>query len=80
MANINIEAAINRADADLQKALGQIPHSGISARDALRISNTAAGIAIMAARIDAEARAVMGDRSAGSLVKKIRKALGFTYP
>ena len=81
MANVNVPAALARASADLEKALKQISmYSGVSAAQAMLIDNEATSIAVMAARIAAEARATRGDRSASRLVRAVRKALGFTNP
>lgn len=81
MANVNVPAALARASADLEKTLKQISmYTGVSAAQAVLIDNEATSIAVMAARIAAEARAARGDRSASRLVRAVRKALGFTNP
>jgi hypothetical protein len=81
MANVNVDAALDRAYKDLLKALQQIKmYSGINKKKALMTDNTASQIAQLAVAICVEAREVMGDKSAGRLLRDVRKALGYTVP
>jgi len=81
MANINIKKALERISKDLEKTAHHAHlYSGVSAKDAEYIDNMATAIAVQATHLSAMARESQGDRSAKSLVTKVRKALGFTYP
>lgn len=81
MANLNVIKRLNRATMDLREILVFIAqYHGVPRTDAMSIDREATEIATIAVRIAAEARAAMGDRSAGNLTKKVRKSLGFTYP
>jgi len=55
-------------------------YSGIDAKEADIMDNIATGIAEMAAGIAAEARTKAGNRSGKTLVRNVRKALGYTVP
>lgn len=80
MANIRIKAALDRISRELSAVrYHAIQYSGISAKDAIAIDNLATAIAEEAAIIAAEARQTRGIK-ADTLVTKVRKALGFTYP
>lgn len=81
MANIRIKPALERIGADLSRVRKHIiMYSGVSAKDAMLIDNMATAIAEEAAIIAAEARRAQGMTNANTLVTKVRKALGFTYP
>ncbi len=81
MANIRVRAALERIGRDLNAVALQVQHySGVNQQEAFAIDNMATVIAEQATAIAAEARARAGDRSAGRLVGKVRKALGFSYP
>lgn len=81
MANINVRKRLEKVSNDLQKIATHIAqHSGVDPKDAPYIDNTSTGIAELAAKISAEAREKMGQRNSHSLVKGVRKALGYTYP
>ena len=83
MANIRIKAALDRIGDDIQKVAKHAEfHSGIEEKDALLIDNMATDIAIAATRLAVMARKARGlpERSGESVVKGVRKALGFTHP
>jgi hypothetical protein len=82
MANINIRAALTRIGDDLTRVRNYTVQYGyISKEDAGIIDRDATAIAELAAEIAQVARKAAGQRVApGSLLKKVRKALGFTYP
>ena len=81
MANIRIKPALERIGSDLSRVRKHIAmYSGVSAKDAMIIDGMATAIAEEAALIAAEARRAQGSSDANTLVKKVRKALGFTYP
>ena len=81
MANINPEKALERARVELHKAFVQFrDYSGIDKDKARIIDNTAIDIAVMATAIAAEARLTERNMSGKGLVRKVRKALGFTVP
>lgn len=81
MPNPNVRKRLDNISDELQILLEHvIQHSGVSEKDALAIDNRCCDIAEMAARIGAEARARQGNRSSKTLVRDVRKALGYTYP
>lgn len=81
MANIRVKTALERISYEMSRVREQISHhSGVSEKDARLIDNMATDIAVEAAVIAAEARRVQGMTNANTLVSKVRKALGFTYP
>lgn len=87
MANIRVKAALERIGAELSRVRSQVSYSGISKKDARLIDNMATDIAVEAAMIAAEARAVNleglnmpASRAPDRLVMRVRQALGFTYP
>ena len=81
MANIRIRAAIEKISNDLNKVAEQISqYSGIDAKDARFVDNIATDISVTAAQIAAMAREVQGNTSGETLVRKVRKSLGFTNP
>jgi hypothetical protein len=81
MANINIKAALTRIGDDLVRVRNYtIQYGHISPAHAGIIDRDATAIAELAAEIAEVARKAAGQRVArGSLLKKVRKALGFTY-
>lgn len=81
MANIRVKSRLDRIASELALIRSQVmSYSGVDAKDARQIDRDATAIAEEASRIAGEARKAMGDRSAAGLVKRVRKALGFTYP
>lgn len=81
MANIRVLHRLDKITRELRQVLEHITqYHGVPREEAMAIDREATEIATVATRIAADARAAMGDRSAGHLTKKIRKALGFTYP
>jgi hypothetical protein len=81
MANINVKKRLERISDDIDQVLKHIAqYSGVDRKEAPFIDNLATGIAQQASRIAAAARATEGDRTAPNLPKKVRKALGFSYP
>lgn len=80
MANINVLKRLQSIETELNAVRRHVQqYSGIDARQALAIDNTATSIALEATRIVMEAQQKQGIKS-GNLFKKIRKALGFTNP
>ena len=55
-------------------------YSGIDKKEADRIDSSAMAIAEHAARVCQQARKVLGDRSGPTVVKAVRKAIGYTVP
>lgn len=81
MANINIRKRIENISNDLEELIKHVKmYSGIDARDAVFVDNVATDIAAEAADLASIARAAQGQTGHSSLVKRVRKALGFTYP
>jgi hypothetical protein len=81
MSNPNVRKRLDNISDELdQLAQHVLHHSGVSAKDALAIDNRCSDIAEQAARIAAEARAAQGNRSGETLVRDVRRALGYTYP
>ena len=82
MANINVKAALTRIGNDLARVHKHILYyRGVGKVDAGIIDRDATAIAELAAEIAEIARMDAGQRiTHGSLLKKVRKALGFTHP
>jgi hypothetical protein len=81
MPNIRVRQAIEKISNELNKVGEHIQlHSGIDAKDARFIDNVASDIAQTAAQIAAIAREVQGNTSGETLVRNVRKSLGFTNP
>lgn len=81
MPNPNVRKRLDNICTELDMLAEHVAlHSGISERDALAIDNRCSDIAELAAKIGAEARARQGNRSGKTLVRDVRKALGYTYP
>jgi len=82
MANMNVKKRLESIDAELRAVLFHVKqHSGVDARQAVLVDNAATCIVESAAAIAEVAREAQGIRERpGSLVRKIRKALGFTRP
>lgn len=57
-----------------------VQYGGIDKSQANAIDNLATDIAEIGAAIAREAREANGDRGAKSLVKRVRKVLGYTHP
>lgn len=89
MSNPNVRKQLDKIAGELDN-LGRhvVQYSGISAKDAHYVQNACSQIVQMAGRLIEEAelveRAGGGGVSPGrgkrGVVKKLRKALGFTYP
>ena len=81
MANIRVRASIEKISNDLNRLAEHISqYSSIDAKDARFVDNIATDISVTAAQIAAMAREVQGNTSSETLVKKVRKSLGFTNP
>jgi hypothetical protein len=83
MANVRIKAAIERISNDIDKTVkAAVMYSGVEKKDAISVGNTASEIIQQAARLLGLARIAEGYQPGEDekLVKKIRKALGYTYP
>lgn len=81
MANINVRKQIESISNDLDRLYKHMhQYTEISAKDATFVDNVATDIAVTAAAIAAQAREAQGQRGTSSLVARVRKALGFTYP
>jgi hypothetical protein len=81
MANPNIRKRLDNISDELDMLVEHVlQHSGVSAKDALAIDNRCSDIAEQAARIGAEARLRQGNTSGETLVRDVRRALGYTTP
>ncbi len=81
MPNINAKVRLERIAAEMEKITQHVVlHSGVDAKSADFIEWRCQEIIQSAARIAQEARKAQGNQSYKTLVTKIRKALGFTYP
>ena len=81
MANPNIRKRLDNIADELDMLVQHVvQHSGVSAKDALAIDNRCSDIAEQAARIAAEAREAQGNTSGKTLVRDVRRALGYTTP
>jgi len=81
MANPNIRKRLDNIADDLDMLVQHVvQHSGVSTKDALAIDNRCSDIVEQAARIAAEARAAQGNTSGETLVRNVRRALGYTIP
>lgn len=81
MTNPRLKQQLERISNDLGHLLKHVvQYSGIAEGDAVFVDNLASEIAETAARIGAEARRELGDRTTGRLVKNVRKSLGYTKP
>lgn len=79
MTNINVKKQLENVNDDLARIVEHIRlYSGVDIKDARLIDNMASNIAEMAAVLGAMARESSGNRSAKTLVKKVRSALGYT--
>ena len=80
MANIRVRGALERISTALVRVIKHVEHySGISAKDARLIESLADGICEGGARLAMAAKAAQGIRDP-NLVKRVRKALGYSYP
>ena len=80
MANIRVKPALEKIDNDLARVVEQIVHySGIDQKNARFIENAASGICQAAARIVEIAQSTQGMKYPDT-EKKVREALGYTYP
>jgi hypothetical protein len=81
MSNMNVLKRLDRIETELSAVRHYISiYHGVPASEATHVDRRAERIIETAAEIAVMAREAMGNRSAKSLVTKIRKALGFTYP
>jgi len=81
MANINVKLSLAKTAQDMRKIVKHVVmYSGIDEKQAREIDDDATEIAEIAAEIASHARQAMGNKSAGSLRKSVRKVLGFTAP
>jgi TPP-dependent pyruvate/acetoin dehydrogenase alpha subunit len=81
MPNIRVRARLERLSTEVEAIRAHVvTSSGVSASDAREIDNRCAEIIQAAARIAQEARHASGDQSYKTLIERVRKALGFTYP
>jgi hypothetical protein len=83
MANIRIRPAVERISNDLDKTVkAAVMYSGVEKKDAENVNNTCMEIAQQAARLAGLARLAIGYPAGEEqkIVKKIRKALGYTIP
>lgn len=81
MPNIRIKSRLETLADELQTVLQHvIQHSGVSPKDAMAVDNRCCEIAEMAARIAAVARETQGNRTADTVVRDVRRALGYTHP
>jgi hypothetical protein len=81
MANIRVRHALERIEVGLSRVAKFIEHyHGIPEKDARAIESAAAGIIQVAARIYAMAQKAQGIRGSDTLVKRVRKVLGYTSP
>ena len=82
MANLRVKQALERLSNELASVVKQVEqYSGAGdSHEAIYIDNLATDIAESAARIGAAARMSIGDRSGKTLVKSVRKSLGFSRP
>jgi hypothetical protein len=80
MPNIRVRQAILRIQTEINRVGHHIvQYSGIDKKDALAIDNAASDIATTAAQIAELAQQAQGVRTTGAK-RRVRKALGFTYP
>jgi hypothetical protein len=81
MANPNVRKRLDNISDELDMLVKHVvQHSGVSEKDALAIDNRCADIVEQAARIGAEARLRQNNRSGETLVRDVRRALGYTNP
>jgi hypothetical protein len=81
VANIRVKQGLEKLSNELDKLAKQInQYSGIDEKEAMFVDNVATQMTVQLAAIAGLARTVMGNKSGGKLVEKVRKALGFTYP
>lgn len=79
MPNLNVRARLDKIQREIDQVVKHVvQYSGVDAKDAVMIDNTAAGIAEQAARICELARSQMGEPNPNTIAK-VRKALGFVY-
>jgi len=80
MPNINVRKKIESIGKELSKLTEHIAnYSGIAPEIARFVDDEMTSISVLAAQVAAMAREVQGDRSAGKVVKDVRRGLGFTY-
>ena len=81
MANPNLRKRLDNIADELEMLVLHVAqHSGVSAKDALAVDNRCSDIAQLVAQIATEARHVQGNTTGKTLVRDVRKALGYTHP
>jgi hypothetical protein len=81
MSNVNVLKRLEKVSKLMPGAVVQAEqYSGVSRENATRVDNECCGIVEQAVRIAIEARVAAGDKRARNLLKRVRKALGYTYP
>jgi hypothetical protein len=81
MPNIRVKARLESLADELQTVLQHVvQHSGVSPKEAVAIDNRCCEIAESAARIAAVAREASGNRTAETVVRNVRRSLGYTNP
>jgi hypothetical protein len=81
MSNPRVKSQLEKISIELAKVNKHVrDYHGVSADEARLIDSLATEIATQGAAIAGMAREAQGDTSAKGLTKKVRKALGFTYP
>jgi hypothetical protein len=81
MANIRVVHALQKIEGGLVRVAKFIEyHHGIPDKEARAIESAASGIIQVATRIYAAASKAQGVRGTDSIITKVRKALGYTYP
>jgi hypothetical protein len=78
MPNINVKRRLENVEKEMTKVLEAVVyHSGVPAKDAFLVDRMATGIAELATAVAAAAREAAGNSSADSVLKNVRKALGY---
>ena len=81
MANPNVLKRLDNICDELDMLAEHVAqYSGVSEKDARAIDNRCCDIAEAAAHIGAEARLRQGNTSGETLVRDVRRALGYTSP
>jgi len=81
MANVSVRKQLEKISNDLARVVEHIAqYSGVEQHEARVVDNLGTEISELGAMVATAARDAMGNRSAGSLTTKVRKALGYTKP
>ena len=80
MASTSILSRLEKVSKDLMEIRQSMNAHPISLKEASRIDNEATDICAQGAAIASSARVLEGNKYALKLVKRVRKAPGFTYP